>query len=236
MSKLIAIHKAIQDILDTLPNHSKRIYLLEDYEPNMNTIEIMYDSYREERKCVYIDKNGAYIAGRGQGQGDKSKMYFHEFDQLYLSNEAQSYISTEVEKINGALDTRIPSKDIKVGDLCREYCEKKHISYHYIYLGKCEITYDHNHNYYKHKRDMGIVKEKTNIYLSLYDSSKYKIVKGYDGYGIKSGYFSSSKTKIRFDKKVSIVPVNDVSKMRKAFEIKEKSNTNGTKLSFKWLG
>ncbi len=65
-SKLPMIHKAIQDILDELPNFEKNIYLLQDYEYGMDSIAIMYDSYHDGSKIIKIDKGGAYIAGRGQ--------------------------------------------------------------------------------------------------------------------------------------------------------------------------
>lgn len=205
MSKLKLIHKAIQDILDTLPNHSKRIFLLEDYKPKMRTISIMYNTFRDESKCIYIDKNGAYIAGRGQGQGDKSKMYFSEFDQLELSQESKDYIQSEVNKIVNKQDTRIPTRQIKVGDLLREWCEWRNDDNkdYYVYLGK--LQYEESGYYGKDKEP--VIKH---VYLSIDD--KPNLV------NIDNRYLRvdevSAKSKKRFDQIVRKVNDNELEKLR----------------------
>lgn len=208
MSKLKVIHKAIQDILDALPNHSKKVYLLEDYKPEMTSIEIMYDTYYTENKGISLDKNGAYINGRGQGQGDKRKMYFHEFDNIELSKEASDYIEAEKNKITSKLDTRIPTRQIKVGDLCREFIECGDNEYFYVYLGKCE---------YKHrnwKREEVIINE--HIYLNLWQNDNLKdVINSYCSFDE-----CKNKGKIRFDKKISELSNDELSNMRTKFEKK----------------
>lgn len=238
MSRLKEIHKAIQDILGTCPNHSGKIYLLEPYVPEMRSIEIMYDTYYTERKCLYIDKYGAYINGRGQGQGDKNKMYLHEFDNLTLSQEGREYIDMKVREINASLDTRINSRDIKAGMMCREFVKNRKdgdFDYYTVYLGKIKAIKDYTTARSSYLREKGVVESKLNVYLRLYKDANITISTN-DWGGLEcNGYFYHEKSKIRFDKIIKTIDDENLKKLRKLSEKSYCRNDYEDFITIEWL-
>lgn len=232
MNKLQEINKAIQDILDTVPTHSNKIYLLEDYIPDMRDILVMFDSYITERKLIYFDKNGAYIAGRGQGQGDKTKMYFSEFERLNLSEEAIKHIKEEVSKINKKLDNRIPSKEIKPGMLCKEFGFDRNNNV--IYAGKVKVTT----RYKEGDRKYGQADEcKFNVYCKIFNDAVIDIKYRYDGHKgeIENGYFYYEKNKIRFTEIIKQFSIEDIEFIRDSAFDDYKKYRYGRLISFEWM-
>jgi hypothetical protein len=228
MNKLIQIHKAIQEILNNCPSFDNKVYLIEDYVFGMDSIDVMYNTYYHESKILKIDKNGVYILGRNQGQKDKSKMYIHEFNGINLSKDTIDKIEIEKNKISNKLDTRVPSKDIHIGDICREFNKNASGDYYYIYIGKCELITD-----FKNKKE--IHKEKTNVYINLYEETKFEHKINEYGQFEFEGYLNSNKNKIRFDNKIGKINKNIVDKVRSYYESNFKNNCYGYDKQVKWL-
>lgn len=236
MNKLKQIHKAIQEILDTLPNHSNKVYLLEDYKYGMNSIHVMFDTYYDEHKTLYLDRNGVYMNGRGQNQGDKSKIYLKDFSKDVISEGDKKLIQIETDKINNKLDTRIPSKDINAGMICKEYTGDSR-EYYMLYVGKIERTIDYSKSRYQYQRDKGIVKDKINVYVYLYENTDVKVYESYyvdedDIYRLKTGYFYTKKSKVRFDKIIKSIDDELLEKVRNAYENK---NDDKYMSEYKWI-
>jgi len=133
MTKLEEIRDATLNILKTCPTYQDKVYLLENFNINMAQIKVMYDSFAVEDKCIYLDKNGYYINGRSTS--NEGKMYFDEFNGFIATDEINKNVVDFIRKEEDKLSTRIPSKDIKVGMVCRKFCEYENADY-YIYLGK----------------------------------------------------------------------------------------------------
>lgn len=228
MTKREQIKQAVQNILDTCPHYNNKVYLLEDYEFGMKSIDVMFETHYEENKCIKLDKNGAYIMGRGQNQGDKSKMYIHEFSGIELSEYTISKLDEYKKSLVSKLDTRIPSKDIHVGDVCNQFIKDKGVYSNpdyrclYLYVGKCEVITEYIDSSIDNKIN------KYNVYVDMYDNNgldefKYEIKEGWNNKDIieHKGWFRSEKSKIRFDKKLSKVDMDIIKLLREEYEREE---------------
>ena len=78
MNKLELIKKHTQDVLDTCPNYDNKMYIMEDWKPNMGSVSIMFDTFAHELKTVYSSSKGYYINGRSNNRGE-GRIYLHEF-------------------------------------------------------------------------------------------------------------------------------------------------------------
>lgn len=140
------IWKAVQDILDTLPNYQDKVYLLEDYKYEMKRIEVMYDSHASETKQIYIDEQGVYINGRTtSGEG---KFYFKDFNNFNVDKDTANKVIERVEYLKSLKDSLIPSKDIQVGSVIQD---KDNINIYHLYIGsykKNNKTYHVYENFY----------------------------------------------------------------------------------------
>jgi len=199
MNKLELIQQATNEILSTCPNWEQKIYLLEDYTYGMTHIQVTYDTHATECKTLYFDKNGIYLKGRSQSQGDKTKIYLHEFNGFTMDDATSLKIEQQKLEELKDLDTRIPSKDIQVGMICREYSKHKGCARHMAYLGKARhITTDNKDNL--------VNEEFLNIYGKMNESFD-KVV-----------YFESEKNKIRFDKVEKAISVTKIIELQSQYK------------------
>ena len=243
MTKKEEIKQAIQNILNTCPHYNNKVYLLEDYKFGMGSIDVMFNTLYNENKCIKLDKNGAYIMGRGQDQGDKHKMYIHEFDNIELSNDTLVKLDEYQKLLVKKLDERIPSKDIKVGDICNQFIKDKD-KYHvpsyrclYLYVGRRKITITHRDDC------RGTVVNKYNVYVDMGENKgkgnefKYQISKGVNkkDYIEHEYWLLDTSNKIRFDKKLNKVDMDVISLIREEYERNECKGLYNAESDFEWL-
>ncbi len=237
MDKMEMIQQAIQDILNTCPHYENKVYLLGDYKYK-KSIHVMYDSFKDELKSTYIDKHGVYINGRSQRQKDKNKLYLKDFDEFEFIQSELDKVEQKVKEIKDSLDTRIPSKDIKVGDICREY---NALQYNYIYLGRYEIEINYTKCRNSWRRDKDIIKYKANFYIDLDKENSCELSNIKEPYYTKindrklSYEIKECKTKKRFDKIVGKVNDIQISTLIKWIEENQLENQYGATVNIKLL-
>jgi len=130
------LEKSIFDILSNNPNFEGKVYLLDLPSSDFEWVRVIYDSMSLDSKKVYIDKKGCYINGRGQGQGDKSKMYLKDFENYIETDDWRDFVSKEVTRLNKK-PRAIPINKLKIGCVYLEDDDNRsEKGIKYTFLGK----------------------------------------------------------------------------------------------------
>ena len=189
-------------ILEPLPNYKKNIYLLEEYDFEKENILVMYNTGAQERKSLYINHIGVYINGR-ENRDDPSPDYLRDFDNFEFNEKDSKKIQEVIDSKKEKLDTRISSRDIKIGYLCREFKKKKkRVESYYIYLGKANMIPTESY----HKR-----KEKQNIYMSV----SWRELENFKNKNFSKCHVEHKNSKIRFDKIICKYEDKEIIELRK---------------------
>lgn len=201
------------NILSECPTFENKIYLLEDYSFDKKNVLVMYDTFYHERKSLKIDKDGVYFNGR-KNNDDPSKIYLADFKEFEFSEEDAEKIKKVINEKLKKLDTRIPSRDIKPGYICREFRKNDKRPSYYIYLGKVSAKPTFRYNYAK-----AINKENVYIWLGVGEEKpkEFKVDKYYSRYDIPT-----KKSKIRFDKIARKLTEREINALKKEIEDTEK--------------